>query len=176
MLNVFVSCSSFFFTDCICGRPNSATERKAREADDNVDSLVDILLEFESMNRHHRRAPPLICVENPDGYLPMHPISERFSAELDLVRLKISYCMFGSKDDPLPQKNTILWTNSPSLIAAFKDGKYCCKKDCKCLDSRGKHLIGVQNYPDRCAAYPGQMVDFVSKLIAKDARAIASAR
>ena len=162
--------------DYIYGVPFLASEREAREADDNIDHLVEVLLEFQSMNRHHRRPPPIICIENPDGYLPKHPISKRFSAELDLVQVKISYCMFGSKENPLPQKNTVLWTNSPSLIAAFKDGKYFCKKDCKCLDSRGNHLVGVQNYSDRCAAYPVQMADFVSNLMAKDARAIASAR
>ena len=170
---LFVTYSFFFFTDCICGIPNKVAYQKAREADDNVDSLIDILLEFRSLNHHHNRKPPIICIENPDGYLPKHPLSARFEDELGLTVLKISYCKFANVKNPLPRKDTVLWTNSPSLIDEFKDGQFSCKNDCRCM-AKGRHFVGVQNYSDRCAAYPDQMVDFVSKLIAKDAREIAS--
>ena len=162
-------CNSSFFTDCIYGIPGSSAEAAAREADDNVDSLVDILLEFRSLNDHHNRKPPIICIENPDGYLPKHPLSERFIEVLGLTKLKISYCKFASEESPLPRKDTVLWTNSPSLIAAFEDETFSCKSDCKCM-ANGRHRVGVQDYADRCAAYPTPMVDFVSKMIADDVR------
>ena len=127
-------------------------------------------MEHQSINRLHRLAPPIICIENPDGYLPKHPISGRFIRELGLEALRISYCKFGTEEHPLPKKNTVLWTNSSSLIAAFKDEKYCCKNDCLCRNGKGRHRKGVQDYPDRCAAYPDQMVHFISKKIAQDAR------
>lgn len=83
------------------------TEAEAREADDNIDSLVEILLEHQSINRLHRLAPPIISIENPDGYLPKHPISGRFIRELGLEALRISYCKFGTEENPLPKKNTV---------------------------------------------------------------------
>ena len=165
-----------FVLEFIFGIPGSVTEAEAREADDNIDSLVEILLEFQSINRFHRRAPPIICIENPDGYLPKHPISGRFIRELGLEILRISYCKFGTKEEPLPQKNTVLWTNSSSLIAAFKGGKYSCNNDCMCRNAKGRHRVGVQDYADRCAAYPDQMVDFVSMKMAEDAREKASVK
>ena len=165
-----------FVSEFIFGIPGSVTEAEAREADDNIDSLVEILLEFQSINRFHRRAPPIICIENPDGYLPKHPISGRFIRELGLEILRISYCKFGTKEEPLPQKNTVLWTNSSSLIAAFKGGKYSCNNDCMCRNAKGRHRVGVQDYADRCAAYPDQMVDFVSMKMAEDAREKASVK
>mmetsp|Transcript_21551 Transcript_21551/g.44399 ORF Transcript_21551/g.44399 Transcript_21551/m.44399 type:complete len:141 (-) Transcript_21551:608-1030(-) len=116
-----------------------------------------------------------MCVENPDGYLPKHPVSEGFETELGLEMVKISYCFFGNKHCPQPQKNTVLWTNSKKLIAAFGSGDYSCQGDCgTCIN--GKHMVGVQDMKDRCAAYPPRMCSLVASLIAAEVRAIKRAR
>ena len=70
----------------------------------------------------------IITIENPDASFHLTPIGMKMQAPIEkgglgLTLLRFSFCAFGVKW----RKNSILLTNSPSLIAKFKNDSYVCK-------------------------------------------------
>jgi len=117
----------------------------------------------------------LICIENPDAYLPKHPVSKGFTNELGLTMVKISYCRFGTNAQPLPRKHTVLWTNSKTLIYAFRGTRRRCTGNCGTIVD-GEHTSQVYDYPDRCAAYPSQLCEYIATEIDADVQEIKQER
>ena len=65
-------------------------------------------------------------------------------------------------------KATLLWTNCPSLIAAYKDGAFECSSACPCLHfrmhrSHAKHVSGMKS--EGSAAFPVPFAMDVAKHI-----------
>lgn len=114
----------------------------------------------------------IIIIENPEGYLQLHPVSSLFKTVLCLDQMDISYCHFGDEENPCPRKNTILWTNSNMLKQVIGPGHLRCKKNCRGMTANGReHMVKVQDFPDRCSAYPKEMCSFLAQLLAIDVRA-----
>lgn len=142
---------------------------KAHAAKQEIIDLVKICNFYRSRN-----PSVLLCIENPVGYLDKHPISDKFQNDLQLHKVKLSYCHFPvSTLKPSPQKNTNLWTNSVKVIETFIDESYLCRNDCNAMDESGKkHLLGVCNFPNNHAAYPIKLCELWAKLLAGELRYI----
>ena len=153
------SCGKYRNTIFIDGYHGRALERDALQARRDIESLVNILSYYQSIN------PSLIIViENPVGYLRHHPVSQLFSSILHLTRVTVSYCQFNTKGSSFPRKDTHFWTNSSIMISEFGNNQYKCQVGSSCY---GKHEKKVQDMPDKCSAYPAPMISFISGLLGK---------
>ena len=144
--------------------PHRALESDAIQARKDIESLVNILSFYKAMNPHI-----LIVIENPVGFLRLHPVSNLFSSILNLEMVTISYCKFSTRNQFFPKKDTNLWTNSPSLLSKFSNDQFKCmpKSPCQAQDKR-KHFSMVQDLSDRCSRYPTTLCNLIAPLLAAD--------
>ncbi len=152
------SCGTYRNKVFIDGFHGRALERDALQARRDIESLVNILSYYQSVNPNL-----IIVIENPVGYLKHHPVSELFSSILRLTRVTVSYCQFKQMNSSsFPRKDTNFWTNSSIMIAEFGKNQYKCHVGSPCY---GKHEKQVQDMPDKCSAYPEPMIRFISTLL-----------
>ena len=159
------ACGTYRNMHFIDGHENRVKETAALQACRDIESLVNIVAYYKKVSPHVQ-----IVIENPEGYLKHHPVSKLFASILGLTELTISYCRFSTERDLFPRKHTNLWTNASTLISAFGDERFLCKKDdalCKGKGLKNKHIIQVQDLRDKCSAYPPPMCQFIAGLLRK---------
>ena len=127
-----------------------------------------------------KRAKPraLFVVENPTALMRHSPLVKKRleRGSLKLTRVSVCQCKFATDDDARRHhKPTDLWTNAPSLIAAFKRRKFMCTPCTPCDVGYGRHdrvrpEAGAGYAARDAARFPDDFAALVARLLVTDAR------
>lgn len=96
---------------------------------------------FRCLQLALRDNPRLIfTIENPEATFDLHPLVQQMCKPrkedgLGASVVRFSFCAFGER----VQKNTVLITNSPTLIAQMADDKFRCSRKVQCDFSKRPH-------------------------------------
>lgn len=156
------------------------------KTDDAYHANAILLKLFKCLELALRDNPRLIfTIENPEATFDLHPLvrqmcKPRKEGGLGASVVRFSFCAFRER----VQKNTVLITNSPALIAQMKDDKFYCSRKGQCdfskrlhvgvskrnalVGNKRKRLVATGYETKEVTAFPPLLTDFVSNCVLKD--------
>lgn len=156
------------------------------KTDDAYHANAVLLKLFKCLELALRDNPELIfTIENPEATFDLHPLvrqmcKPRKEGGLGATVVRFSFCAFRER----VQKNTVLITNSPTLIAEMEGDQFYCSRKGQCnfskrlhegvskrnafVGNKRKRLVATGYDTKEVTAFPPLLTDFVSNCVLKD--------